>query len=96
MQKNEADCIEYMVIYFPILLKCILRGNVKKIKFHYINLINIIMPFVITEITDFKKGSQLNLVKTKIKEGKISKDEIGKRIMGVLAKDISLNKPIYI
>ncbi|MCX6752997.1 MAG: hypothetical protein NTW62_01455 [Candidatus Nomurabacteria bacterium] len=54
------------------------------------------MTLKIVEITDEKKGSSVNFVKTKILEGKTSKAPVGTKIKGILAKDISLGKPICI
>ena len=54
------------------------------------------MTLKITEITDEKKGSSVDFVKTKIKEGKTSAAPVGTKIRGILAKDITLGKPIYI
>jgi hypothetical protein len=54
------------------------------------------MTLIIKEITDEKKGASVNFVKTKIKEGQTSKAPIGTKIEGILAKDITLGKPISI
>ncbi len=56
----------------------------------------IIMAHTITEITSFKKGTGVNLVKTKIIEGQTSLAPLGKEIRGVLAKDIQLGLPVCI
>jgi hypothetical protein len=50
----------------------------------------------IGEIIDDKKGSRVDLVKTKIRMGQTSAAPVGAKIKGVLAKDIQLGKPIYI
>ena len=50
---------------------------------------------IIEEITDDKKDATIDLVKTKIVEGKTSLAPVGTRIAGVLAKDIKLGEPIY-
>lgn len=54
------------------------------------------MAHTITEITCFKKGGEVNLIKTKIIEGQTSLNPIGKNIKGILAKDIQPGLPICI
>jgi len=48
------------------------------------------------KVTDEKKGSSVNLVKTSIKKGESSNVKVGKKIQGILADDIQPGKSIFI